>query len=311
MEGLAEISEIEEAAPAGIGRQRGQRFARILPRLALLEDGRSGEHGVSRRSAHAGVAAGDFGQQAARVHGVDGHVGAIGGVGGGAKLGAIILARLRDAAGELHHRFFAGDVFQQIGQRLDGDQLAVGIEDVELGIVGGEGRVGVFGGRGVNSGGGGRGQRRKLRFLAGQQRVDGAIEQVAIVGEIGDHFELIAEGHHAHQIGGRHLLAQELLGGQGGAGEIVGLQGSEIEKENDQAPVANLLPHLLRLADRADGDGHRRDVFGGGLLEPLHVVIIEGGDLLILAIFGDAELVLPQALDGVAIAIGDLDVDLD
>ena len=111
-EGLAEVSQIEKAAPAGIGGQRGQSLTRILARAALLEDGGAGKHGVAAGRSGAGIAAGNFREQAARVHGVNGHIGAIGGVGGGAKLGAIVFAGLGDAAGELQHRFLAGDIPQ-------------------------------------------------------------------------------------------------------------------------------------------------------------------------------------------------------
>ena len=125
--------------------------------------------------ADAGVAAGNFGHQAARVHGVDRDVGAVRGVGGGAELRAVVFAGLRDAAGELDHRFFAGDVAQQIGDRFQRDELAIGVENVELGVVGGEGRVGVFGDGGLIAERGGRGQRGELRFLAGKQRVHGLV----------------------------------------------------------------------------------------------------------------------------------------
>ena len=99
---------------------------------------------------------------------VDGNVGAIRGVGGGDQFGAVFLAGLRDAAGELNDGFFAGNSIQNFAQRFDGGELAVGIEDVEFGVVGGEGRAGVLGDGGFAVGRGGRvGQLRQRRFVAG------------------------------------------------------------------------------------------------------------------------------------------------
>src|SRR5207245_2622710 len=63
--GLAKISQVETAAPPRIGGERGQSFARILPRPALLEDGGAAVHGISARSSHAGIAARNFCQQPA------------------------------------------------------------------------------------------------------------------------------------------------------------------------------------------------------------------------------------------------------
>ena len=47
---------------------------------------------------------------------------------------------------------------------------------------------------------------------------------------------------------------------------------------------------------------------GIGLFESLHVVVIERGNFLILAVFSDAELILPQALKELAVPIGDRNI---
>ena len=66
--------------------------------------------------------------------------------------------------------FLPGMSREQIGDRFERRQLAIGVEDIELGVIGGEGRVGVLGDGGFHAGGSGVGQRGELRFLAGKQR---------------------------------------------------------------------------------------------------------------------------------------------
>ena len=153
-EGFAEVAQIEEALAAGVGGEGGQSFPGILTGILLMEDRSSLKHGLSRGRAHAGIAAGNFSHEAARIDGVDGDVGAIGGVGGGFQLGAIVFASLGDAAGELQHRLLAGDFAEQIGDGFERGELAVGVEDIELGFVGGEGRVEASADRGFYAGGG-------------------------------------------------------------------------------------------------------------------------------------------------------------
>ncbi len=84
--------------------------------------------------------------------GVDGKVGANCGVGGGAQLGLIFNAGAVHAAGEIDQRFLLLDVGELRGDGAQGLEAAVGVEDVELGVVGGERAAGVggaFGGAGA------------------------------------------------------------------------------------------------------------------------------------------------------------------
>ena len=173
LERLAEIAQIEEAACRRYRWPAWPAF-RANPRASCWwKTAAPGKHGVAGGRADAGIAAGNLRHQAARIHGVDGDVGAIRGIGGGAQLRAIVFAGLGDAAGELDHRFFAGDVAEQVGHGFERGELAIGVENVEFGFVGGEGRVGVFGDGGLRRRGGGVGQSGELRFLAGKQRVHG------------------------------------------------------------------------------------------------------------------------------------------
>ena len=105
--------------------------------------------------------------------------------------------------------------------------------------------------------------------------------------------------------------AEKTFRGSGGAGEVLRLQRAEIEKEHDEAAVANLLANFFRRGDRTDGDGYGGGIGGFGLLDFFDIVIFEGGDFLFVPILGNGELVLAQVLDGLAVLAGDLDIDLD
>jgi hypothetical protein len=114
---------------------------------------------------------------------------------------------LRDAAGELNQGFLAGNAIQDFANSFDGGELSVGIEDVELRIVGDERRSGVFGDGCFAVGGRGRfGQRGQRGFVAGNEGVHGLLQQFTVVCEIRNHLQRVAEFHDAHQIRRRHLL---------------------------------------------------------------------------------------------------------
>src|SRR4029077_11031437 len=99
-------------------------------------------------------------------------------------------------------------------------KLAVGVENVEFGFVGGEGSIGVLGRGRLDAGGRRISEIGQLRFLAGNKRVHGAVEQIAIVGEIGDDVQLVAVGDDADEVGRGHLLAGKTFRGSGGASEV-------------------------------------------------------------------------------------------
>ena len=251
LKNLAEISHVKKGAPSGVSRKRRQRIARILARLALRNDGRAREHRVAARRARAGVAPRRRRQQPARIDAVNGNVRAIRGIGRGDELRAIFLAGLRDAAGELNDGFLAGNSFENFTQRLDGGELAVRIENIEFRVVGGERRAGVFGDGGFPIRRRRRiGQLRERRFVAGHQGVDGLLEQFAIVREIRDDFQRVAEGDDGDEVRGSHLLLKILLRGACRAQQILRLQRSEVEEHHDHAVIAH---HRLDFLGRSDG----------------------------------------------------------
>ncbi len=101
-----------------------------------------------------------------------------------------------------------------------------------------------------------------------------------------------------------------MLGRERGARQIVWLQRSQIEEKNNHAAIANLLPHFFRRSHRTDGYRYRGSLRRVRLFELLHVVIIERGNFLVLAVFRDTELILPQIFQETAIPIGDRDIHL-
>lgn len=308
LEDLAKVADVEVGFSAGIGSQSGESLARVLTGLHLAEDGGTRKHSGAAGAAGAGIAAGDLGHEAARVHGVEGDVGAVGGVGGGAELRAVFFAGLRDAAGELNDGLAARDVAEQVGESLEGGELAVGIEDVELGLVGGEGGTVVLGdgviGRGRKVG--------ELGILTGDEAGHGLFEEVAIVGEVGEDLQLVAEGDHADQVGRRHLLAEELARRVGRAEQVFGLERGHIEEEDDHAAVAHGLANLFPLGDGAQGHDEGGGVIGiAGGLDPFDIVVVEVRDGLELAVFSEVELRLLETLDGLAVFVEHLNINLD
>ena len=209
LERIAQITQIEERLPAGIRRKRGQRVARILPAIHLFEHRSAGERRIAVRRTGGGIAARNFRHQSARVHGIDGYVGAVGGIGGRAKLSAILFPGLGNPAGELDHRFFPRDRGEDVRQALHRGELFIGVEDVELGFIRGVSRAGVFADVGFTVGGRGVVVRGELRFHSRGERLDGGSELFAIVGEIFQHFQGVCVHHYAHQVRGAHALLHE------------------------------------------------------------------------------------------------------
>ncbi len=83
------------------------------------------------------------------------------------------------------------------------------------------------------------GQRGQRRFVAGNQGFHGLLQQVAIVREIRDHFQRVAERDDAHQVRRRHLLLQIFLRGARRAQQILRLQRGQVEEQHDHAVIAH------------------------------------------------------------------------
>ena len=92
-----------------------------------------------------GVAQRRHGNQAARVHSIDGGVGAKRGVGGGLELRLVVDAVEVQPAGEVDQHLLLIEIGKQLDGGLQRIQLAVGGEEIELAIVLAEGAA-VIGG---------------------------------------------------------------------------------------------------------------------------------------------------------------------
>src|ERR1019366_8415870 len=131
-----------------------------------------------------------------------------------------------------------------------GDQLAVGVKDVEFGVVGG---VGGAGSGGVVA------CRRQVAALSGDQAVDGFGDEVPVGGEILQQVEPVGEAHDGHGVGSGHVGAYESHGVFLGANLILQGHGGHIEVQDQQAAVL-----VLDFARLAGGDGGWRRGGRGG-----------------------------------------------
>jgi hypothetical protein len=105
----------------------------------------------AERARARGVAARHDGLQAARVHGIERDVRAHGGADGGAQLHLVVAAAARHAAAEVEDRLLLFDRGERVGERLDGAQPRVVVEDVVFGAPAG-GAAGFVGGGRLGAG---------------------------------------------------------------------------------------------------------------------------------------------------------------
>ena len=110
---------------------------------------------------------------------------------------------------------------------------------------------------------------------------------------------------------GGHLLAEKRLAAVVERIRSWGCREVRSKKSTIRRRSRTCWRNFFGRGDAADGDGYGRGIGGFGLFDFLHVVVVEGGDFLFLTVLGDGELILAQSLDGLAVAAGDLDVDLD
>src|SRR5262249_37186025 len=123
---------------------RHQRILRIVDRGALRIVLRSGINAGPARRALARTPAGRVRDQAPRIDGIDRNVRLRGGDDRGLKLRIVLHARLGEPAGKVDERLLFRQGGQLLYRVLDGLELAVRIEDIELGFVGDEGSARVL-----------------------------------------------------------------------------------------------------------------------------------------------------------------------
>ncbi len=201
--------------------------------------------------------------------------------------GLVLDAVAGDAAGEVEQRFFLVDVVDGFRDGGDGEELAVGVDVVVLALVGGVGG-GVFD---LIGGAGGAGS-EALGLVAGVA-VDGVEQELLVLGEVLIEGERCVERDDGDDVGGLHLFVDVVAGCVLRPLEVFGLHGGDVEEEDDEAVVAECVTgHDGRFAEE-DGVSsvatYRRFVERGGFVDAF---VVEAGDLLGFAVFGDGEVFL-------------------
>ena len=230
----AEVVGVEERLAARVARERDER---VLARRLAVELPRHAAAGEHRRPAAAARLAGGAARhdrrQAARVDGIDRDVGLHGAVDRRAQLHLVVLAALGHAAAEIDDRLLLLDRRQRVGQLLDGGEAAIGVEDVELAVVGDE-AVGV----GLLAG-----QRRAFLEPDGidaREPIERRRQRLAIGGEVLDNLQRRAHRGHGDEIGGRQPLGDVVVARCNRALELLGLHRARIEQQHDQPAVLEI-----------------------------------------------------------------------
>jgi hypothetical protein len=153
--------------------------------------------------------------------------------------------------------------------------------------------------------------------LSNEHLVDGLKQRLAVVGEVLFDMHAVGKRHDGHQVRGRHLRSDELVGGGLRAHLILDWHGTHIEVQDHQAAIAvTQVPGALgsdlgshdglhlggnRLRGRRGGGSH------GRLGSRFHGLVFAETDGLRRAVFGDGEVLGGQAFDGLAVLVFDRD----
>ncbi len=295
-----QIVAVQERLSAGIGGERGQRFLRVVDGGSLRVVVGAVERASSPRARGAGRAARRVGHQAARVQRIHHHVGLHQGVDRGFHLRLVVDAGLAHASGNVHHHLLFRQVRQRARDRLQRRQLLIRVEDVELGLVGDEGRARILTRASARV-------REPCEFgrLADRHAFDHLGQNVAVLGEIGQNVDRAGVQHHRHDIVLGDALLEILQRGILRPQLVRYGHRGEIEEQHHQALVV-----ILHLARRLKGDG------GVGSLRQLELIGelklrrrlrlhgqnlgLKDFDLLLLAVLGHGEIGDLEPVDGVA-----------
>ncbi len=133
-----QVVAVEQSFSAGVGGQRVDGVLRVVKRSAGAQLRAAGEHPRTFGRCLGRIAGRRHGHQAARIDGIKRHVGAHRGVHSSANLRLIVDAGLADAARKINQRLLFRERRQFARGIFECAELAIGIENVELGIVGSE-----------------------------------------------------------------------------------------------------------------------------------------------------------------------------
>ncbi len=172
-----------------------------------------------------GVAHGRLRDQAARVHREERDSGARGRIDGGAELRVIVGAVQTKPAGEIDERLLLVELAQHLRGGLQRGKLAIGAEDGELAAALAE--------RAVDDAARARSRLRRRSWFGAwtSRRSRSPVKSSWTV------TSPPAVHHDGHQIGGRHLFADELLRRADGARLVGRRHGGHVEVERQQAAV--------------------------------------------------------------------------
>ena len=262
------------------------------------------------------IAAGDQGYQAASVDGIKRDVRAHGGIDRSFDLRLILDAGFSDPAREIDHGFLFGKDAQLAGGVFESGQLAVGVEDVEFGFVGGETAavVALIAGCGGEIG--------QIGALANGQFAEGGDQGFAIVGPLLDDFDGRRVGHDFDQVGRGHLGLKEFDGGFLGSQLVRGLHRGHVEEHAQQAAILVADGTGCRGGYGRLGGTHGRGSFFDGLGFPgskrqrrqrfaAELLEFENSDVLTHAVFENFDVVFGEIGDRAAGLVADGEVDDD
>ncbi len=231
----AEGVRVEKRPASGVLRHRRQRVLSRSQTAELIPRRRAGERRGAAPAALRRIAAGHHRLQAAHVGRVDRDVGAVGAIDRAAQLDLVVGSLLAHAAAEVDHRLLLLDAGELVGQRLQRVEPPIGIEDVELGVVGGE-RVAVV--RRVF------GVAIPAILEAGRvdaaERIDRFAQLLAVRGEILDDLQRRGERRDRDEIGGRQFLVQVVVRRVHRALHFFRLHRAQVEEQHDEAAAVHV-----------------------------------------------------------------------
>ena len=300
------IVVIQQRLAAGIGSQRVQRFLLALE-LALPGAHRTaGVQALSARRSLRGIAQRGGSHQAARIHRIEHHVVTDRRVDGGAQLRLVVDSGACHAAGEVDQRLFLRESAQHLHRRFQSRQLAIRVEDVELGVVRRVGGAGV--GLAVVA-------YTAVRHpvVGGNQTSDRFGERIAVRREILQHVQVGGVYHDGHQVRRGDLALHELQRRLLRANLIGHGHACAVEEHHQEAAVLVLDLSGFGRRDGVGGfyrrRGRRRIRFRrsgsigwrqGRIVQSLK---FENFDLLRFAVFGDGEIGGLEAVEGRSVLV--------
>ena len=295
--GRRKIVGVEERLAARVGRERRHHLLRSKVRVHVIHQRAAAVGAAATQAAGGGIAQRRNRLQAARVHAVDGQVGAHRGVDRSSQRSLILDPIARDSAGKIKQRLLLRDFFERLRNRSQRKQLAIRVQVVVFALVrrvpGGILRL-------VRVRGGALRETLSLGPVVDGHFVD---QRLLVGGKILVYLERVAERNQRHQVGRLHFVLQKFLRREHAAIQVFGLHRGQIEKHHNQPVIAQFLGlrhhHGLRsVAPRPRGQpNHRGLIQRRGLVNTFKV---ERLNLLLLAVFVDAEIAFLQPLHHLA-----------